>query len=184
MIHPDHLAQIKSVIATADLPALGPAVRPGIKSPPVLRAQLEAVLAKTTLSNLSRQLLHCGALLWHDHLDESHTIAQDIGTPEGSMLHGIMHRREPDYGNAKYWFRRVGSHPSFASIASQVTGEFASHNDSLAARLAPNQRWDPFAFIDAVEEAENGAGNLAPALREIQRIEFEALLDHICGRLG
>ena len=51
-----------------------------------------------------------GLYLLYDELDESHTISQALETPTGSYWHGIMHRREPDYGNAKYWFRRVGDH--------------------------------------------------------------------------
>src|SRR5262245_6497073 len=55
----------------------------------------------------------CRAGLWlrFNYLDESHKISQDIDTPEGSFWHGILHRREGDYDNAKYWFRRVGTHP-------------------------------------------------------------------------
>src|SRR4051812_18805083 len=49
--------------------------------------------------------------LWFDDLDGSHRISQDLPTPEGSAWHGIMHRREGDFWNSKYWFRRVGSHP-------------------------------------------------------------------------
>src|SRR5262245_27341324 len=45
-----------------------------------------------------------GLWLWFDFLDESHTVSQAIHTPEGSFWHGVMHRREGDYGNAKYWF--------------------------------------------------------------------------------
>ena len=55
----------------------------------------------------------CLAALWlyHDFLDESHRISQSVHGREGSYWHGIMHRREGDYANAKYWFRRVGAHP-------------------------------------------------------------------------
>ena len=52
-----------------------------------------------------------GLWLLHGYLDQSHTLSQEIHTPTGSYWHGIMHRREPDFPNAKYWFRRVGTHP-------------------------------------------------------------------------
>jgi hypothetical protein len=64
----------------------------------------------------------CRAGLWlyHDFLDESHRISQEIETTTGSFWHGIMHRRERDYDNAKYWFRRVGQHPTFPSLATAM----------------------------------------------------------------
>ena len=57
----------------------------------------------------------CLSAVWllDDHLDESHRISQSVSTSSGSYWHGIMHRREPDYGNSGYWFRRVGDHPIF-----------------------------------------------------------------------
>ena len=60
---------------------------------------------------------HAGLWLLHDFLDESHTISQGVGTPSGSFWHGIMHRREGDFSNAKYWFHRVGHHHVYAELA-------------------------------------------------------------------
>jgi hypothetical protein len=47
------------------------------------------------------------------------------------------------------------------------------------ARLVPRQEWDPFAFIDACQRARLSAPEDEPFLRQLQKIEFAALLDHI-----
>ena len=61
-----------------------------------------------------RLALAAGLLQIHDFWDASHDAAQradDQGEREFSAYwHGIAHRREPDAGNAAYWFRRVGRH--------------------------------------------------------------------------
>src|SRR5713226_8362206 len=43
-----------------------------------------------------------GLYLYFSCLDEAHEIAQSISSVEGSYWHGIMHRQEPDAGNASY----------------------------------------------------------------------------------
>ena len=62
-------------------------------------------LARTldSLPMKDRDMLRCcqaGVWLYHDFLDESHQISQEIETPAGSYWHGILHRREPDYANS------------------------------------------------------------------------------------
>ena len=76
----------------------------------------------------------CLAGLWlrFDFLDESHSISQEIKTTTGSFWHGIMHRREPDYENAKYWFHRVGEHPVFAPLCAAAKKVAASLRDANA----------------------------------------------------
>src|SRR5262249_17861194 len=80
-----------------------------------------------------------GVWLYYDFLDESHTISQGIEPTTGSYWHGIMHRREPDPSNAAYWFRCVGDHPIFETLAKEAQ-DFGFRLDS--------DRWNPFDFID------------------------------------
>jgi hypothetical protein len=123
--------------------------------------------------------LRCAALLWHDHLSASHRLSQSLSTREGSFLHGIMHRREPDYSNAKYWFHRVGAHPCFPAIAKLATRLLGPSDPTLLSRLAPNGIWDPFRFIDACEEAETQGQPDPSELKKVQEIEFGCLLERL-----
>ena len=66
--------------------------------------------------------LLAGLLQMHDYLDESHSVSQNMeGTALGDHWHGIMHRREPDYSNAKYWYRRLGKSAAVSGIGAAPT---------------------------------------------------------------
>ena len=164
-------------IETEGLPGLGPEVRSSVQPSAALARAVDAL----GLGGAAADLVKAAALLWHDHLDESHTVSQDIGSADGSFLHGIMHRREPDYPNAKYWFRRVGDHPCFPALASDATEYLdAAGDEALAKRLAPGGHWDPLAFVDAVEAAVRyGNPSEIGLLQHVQRIEFETLAQTI-----
>lgn len=53
--------------------------------------------------------VEAGLWLLADDLDSCHKLCQDIATPLGSGWHAIMHRREGDFFNSLYWWRRAGS---------------------------------------------------------------------------
>lgn len=109
----------------------------------------------------------CLSALWlyHDFLDESHRISQDIDTPTGSYLHAIMHRREPDASNSKYWFRHVGSHPVFDMLAEQ------------APHLGYNYT-TPFDFVDFCERVRNTGSGQEDLARRVQLLEWQLLFDY------
>jgi hypothetical protein len=120
-----------------------------------------------------------GLYLYHDRLDESHSISQDLHTPEGSFWHGILHRREPDPGNAAYWFRRVGRHPVFPALRDAAAAIAAGHS---AAGFRVGPEWDPFEWIDFWERARRAPGSDSErAALAIQRAEWELLFDY-CAR--
>ena len=113
-----------------------------------------------------------GLYLYFSCLDDAHTIAQSIQTPDGSFWHGIMHRQEPDAGNAGYWFRRVGKHAIFPDL--RTAAEKLGYPSGAS--------WDPFAFIDACEEARRCPGSARELLMQrVQLAEWQLLFDH-CAR--
>lgn len=105
-----------------------------------------------------------GVWLLYDFLDESHTISQGINTPEGSFWHGIMHRREGDFSNAKYWFRKVGDHPVYEQLTADDGIDVAD--------------WDPYAFVDACQAAVRTGGDQADRCRHWQQREWELLFEY------
>jgi hypothetical protein len=108
-----------------------------------------------------------GLYVYFSCFEEAHKIAQDIPTAEGSYWHAIVHRQEPDAGNAAYWFRQVGTHPIFPALARAAGQE---------------GRWDPFAFIEMCEQARRQPGSeLEARARAIQRVEWQLLFDY-CAR--
>jgi hypothetical protein len=118
-----------------------------------------------------------GLWLYFSCFEESHGISQDLATPDGSYWHAILHRQEPDAGNADYWFRRVGRHtifPALRDAAGEILNEAASPIEfSLASS------WDPFEFIDFCETARRRPGSQEElAARRIALAEWQLLFHH------
>jgi hypothetical protein len=98
-----------------------------------LLSLVQQVVAEPGISN---NLPLVSALwLYVDELDRSHTVSQGIENATGSFWHGIMHRREGDFGNSHYWFNKVGHHPAMAAMPDYDGHGFV---DEAQARHAEN----------------------------------------------
>lgn len=174
----------QNLLKTSEPAALGPDLRSGVSSIVVLNSAVDAALREANLDQRKSDLIRALVLLWHDHLDASHSIAQRYeDDADGSYIHAIMHRREPDYSNAKYWFHRVRQHPAYASLAERA-GELLNGDAGLRGALLPRGRWDALAFVDACEEAASLPAHdpRVRRLQALQQAEFENLLDHLLQR--
>jgi hypothetical protein len=115
-------------------------------------------------------LIRAELFLLFDDLEESHTIVQDSNLDVASYLHGILHRREGDFDNARYWFRRSGTLPFFDELHSKS----AKFLDDFAKQLG----WDPYLFTYHCEQNKFGDDSFTKDLVQIQRAEFETVLDY------
>jgi hypothetical protein len=173
-------AQIKHFLATPDNAPLGPGPRLSRLTLSDLNSKLDSAFKTANFPSDRQQPVRSLVLLWHDHLDASHEISQSIENADGSLVHAIMHRREPDYWNSKYWWRRVGNHPAFPAIANRVEQLLKSNGDmALQKKLLTGGKWDPFVFVDECEAAAaSGSTERIKQLQEIQRVETEAVLEY------
>lgn len=155
-----------------------------------VRPRLENLDAETLcppqrrIADRSMAACCCAALwLYHDFLDASHKISQNVDTPSGSYWHGIMHRREGDFSNSKYWLRRVGHHPTFAALSDAARQRAAAGKpDPSAAFLGEQREWDPFRWIDLCEQQSDSNSSTAELCRHIQHEEWIILFDYCFRR--
>jgi hypothetical protein len=180
----------RDILAALAAYALGDAESSGptlVQQPPA-HPRLAPALSEPAVSGLLSGLprphvlaLAAGLLQMHDFWEMSHTAAQeadDLGEKDFSAYwHGIAHRREPDPGNAAYWFRRVGRHPIHQALAEAAEPILAGHGEGrLTSRLLGPGGWNSTVMIDLCTTARPGTPEERLA-RRLQRLEMQILTD-------
>ncbi len=166
--------------------SFGPELVQCAASRPGLRTALSEQGLRTLAPNASRVdrlVLAAGLLQLADFWDPSHDAAQsaeDLGERAFSAYwHGIAHRREPDPGNAAYWFRRVGRHALFPALAEAAHPLIVRHtaaNKVARTTLGQGSGWDAMEFINFCTQARPASADEGLA-RRLQRLEMLMLLD-------
>jgi len=179
---PERVAAIWSLLRTPELPALDQGPRSGVVPCRALEVRLRSLCGELSLGQDTTDRVVAAGLLYHDHHNEAHDLVQDAIDAEGSVIHAIVHRREPDFWNARYWYRRVGDHPIYFRITPRVSELGGTEaTTGLARRLILSGSLDPLAFVDALESAvgKPPSDPVVLFLRRLQHAEFESLVDHL-----
>lgn len=162
------LQDVRSFLAKAKLPR----VSPDEPAPdPQLLAQVEAV-ADSDLGLPERQKAACvRALLWYaaGDLHAAHEIVQPMPGPDGAYIHGMIHRVEDDFDNARYWFSQAAAHPASAEIY--------RHAVVNSPAIAAHPLWDPIHVTDLLEQSRKTG--ISEELITVLRIEFEELFNYL-----
>ena len=144
--------------------------------------QPQDLLAQPVTSRDDARGMLAGLWLWFDWLDLSHTISQQIETPTGSFWHAIMHRREGDFSNSKYWFARCRNHPAMQTLAAGAAALIHPRPADKSLLRLVLTGWNPDAFVDLVEQLHDNPGDPRHAVAiALQQLEWRTLFDH-CTR--
>ena len=102
---------IKALSARSTLPPLTP------------KSVFDLTIRKAIEDNCPNRLIAAALHVLNDDLNSAHPHAQAFeGDPTADYWHAIVHRREGDYSNSRYWFGRVGSHPVVLALYGDPLG--------------------------------------------------------------
>jgi hypothetical protein len=133
--------------------------------------------------------IQAGLYLWNENLESSHVISQEITSPTGSYWHGLIHRMEGDFSNAKYWFTAARHHPISTQLVSGLRAYLSVEqlakldNETLRSKLevlVTSPVWNPAVFVDAValQLMHVQDPRAEEWLRQIQYLEMKLLLNY------
>ena len=151
---------------------------PGLDATPYCKATAQRIeIVLTNSPDLRGSLTEAGMWLLAGDLSRSHEVSQKLETQSGSYWHGIMHRREGDFWNAKYWFRKVGPHPVIGQLAqhlSENASEFVA-SAALPIRELSSPTKMSATLVDCCARALSSQPEQASVLRHNCWLEWQFL---------
>jgi len=177
----NYLTRLAHLAASAMPQLTSPRVNPDLtpQLPTLLadaRAALPASIAPQTLL-----CLEAGLHILADDLDRAHTLCQDVPGPLGSAWHAIVHRREPDFWNANYWWRRASAlswslpdGPLTTALHTLCTNAPDPRARAWAAKFS-TPTYDPTQLVALVEHHHRDP-QLTLTIAELQRTEWLSLM--------
>lgn len=138
------------------------------------RALMARLTPGTPQPALSAEIERCpcpeearaGMYLINGEWERAHKACQDLQSDTAAYWHALVHRHEPDYGNSKYWLRRVGDSPVHRRLLK------AAEEAGKLELVAPEGSWDPVRFTDRFAERAHDGWT-----RKLDALEMEALLE-------
>ncbi|CBQ72779.1 conserved hypothetical protein [Sporisorium reilianum SRZ2] len=127
------------------------------RDPPPLRPQKPFSLnLKSSISSLPYAVPVLGILhLLNDDIESAHTLVQDDdGNRDSNLIHSILHRREGDFWNSKWWLDQF-SHPFLQQLYAEK---------SLDGKAGAKQ------FVDMIDNiTSKGATTACAAQRDVKQ---------------
>lgn len=160
------MQNVHAALLAAPLPSLGPGPQHAELAKQLADAQ-SLTAPDAELSANSRLALESALWLAAGDLDRSHAISQNLSSPDGSFWHGVMHRREADFSNAKYWFHKARKLNFYTPLMVAIAA------DPLASQLQSEETWDPSEFVDQCQRALKIKGDLQQQCQRVQWLEWQ-----------
>lgn len=125
--------------------------------------------ASDNAASTRRALCRAALFLWNDDLDAAHNIVQPLeNNATANAIHAMIHRREKDFSNALYWWRKTGTHPLLGSL-----GAAARELDGAREYSQLFGRDDIFDAAAFTKLCENATPQNEDFLRRVQAVELE-----------
>ncbi len=159
-----------------------------VKGKPVAKGReaVEALAEKGSAAADHLPLLQAALYLCFDCFDEAHQIAQDHEGVIGNWIHAIAHRREPDAGNSKYWYRRVHAPDKVMGKIAREALELMrkipeKEMEPLAKKMEKSGAWEPEAFVDLCDKfrGKDPHSSAYKVLAALQEVEWKGLAEYI-----